>query len=124
MLEKPLSGQELEGANLCGSVHDLCLAAVSHCLVHGGAHAEVAHVTLLLDCGQIAQTARSFLLRGSADRAITCRACAELCDVCAASCDRVDPLDHQLRQVADACRRTAGICREIAVSAEFQRLAR
>ena len=53
--------------------HDICLQTVSHCLEKGGDHARTEHVTLLLDCAEICQTAANFMLRNSSYIAASAR---------------------------------------------------
>lgn len=89
--------------------HDICLQTVSHCLDKGGTE----HVTLLLDCAEICQTAANFMLRNSELHSRVCAVCAEVCDRCAEDCEFAAD-DDMMRQCAQACRRCAEACREMA----------
>ncbi|WP_220452067.1 four-helix bundle copper-binding protein [Meiothermus luteus] len=101
----------------CGECHDVCLTTVQHCLQHGGQHVEPAHMTIMMDCVQICETAKDFMLRGSRLHAQVCRACAEVCEACAQSCEAIDDPDGAMRACADACRRCAQECRRMAQAA-------
>src|SRR5678815_2115728 len=63
----------------CVRCHEVCLSTVPYCLEQGGRHAEEAHITLLLDCADVCQTAADFMLRGSDEHGRLCAACAALC---------------------------------------------
>lgn len=41
----------------CQQCHDVCTESIVYCLEQGGAHADAAHVALLLDCAQVCQAA-------------------------------------------------------------------
>ena len=93
----------------CSASHDLCLTTVARCLQMGGAHAEVAHITLLLDCAQICDTSADAMRRHSAHSPTICRACADICRACADSCDKVG-----MTECAAACRKCAESCTRMA----------
>ena len=97
----------------CTSCHQTCTHNVHHCLDKGGAHADSAHITLMLDCAQICATSADFLTRHSPNHKATCAVCAELCDACATSCDSFGD-DEMMKQCADECRRCAESCRMMA----------
>jgi len=96
----------------CDSCHDVCVETIGYGLAAGGRLADAAHLTLLMDCAQICQTAADFMLRGSTLHTSTCRTCAEVCEACARSCERLD--SPEMRTCADACRRCAESCRAMA----------
>jgi len=96
----------------CTSCHAMCVETVARCLEMGGAHAEAAHIWLLLDCAQICATSADYMLRGSELHGLTCATCAEVCERCARDCDRFD--DEFMKRCAEACRRCADACREMA----------
>lgn len=87
------------------------LADVSHCLEKGGDHARSDHITLLLDCAEICQTAGNFMLRKSELHAQICTACAEVCERCAEDCERFGSEDQMMKECAQSCRRCAEACR-------------
>ncbi len=47
----------------CSDCHDVCLETVQHCLSRGGEHAAAEHIRALLDCAQVCDTSRDFMLR-------------------------------------------------------------
>jgi hypothetical protein len=96
----------------CSDCHDVCLATLVHCLNEGGEHAAAEHIRTLLDCADICDTSRDFMLRGSPLHHDTCRVCAEACDRCAESCERLD--GDEMRRCAEECRRCAESCRNMA----------
>ena len=62
---------------------DVQIMAECHdsCLEKGGDHTRADHVSLLLDCAEICQTAANFMLRNSELHARTCAVCAEVREV-------------------------------------------
>ena len=101
----------------CVHCHEICLSTIPYCLEQGGHHAEEAHVTLLLDCANICQTAADFMLRGSDEHARICAACAAICQRCAEDCDQFVG-DDVMRACAEACRRCADSCESVASARE------
>lgn len=98
----------------CTTCHEACLRTVAHCLGLGGKHAEASHIALLLSCADICITSARTMLLGSDVHKLTCAACAEICERCAADCERVDPNDAQMKACAETCRRCAESCRRMA----------
>lgn len=96
----------------CTTCHQVCVNTMRHCLQKGGSHAQADHIGLA-DCAQICATSADFMLRGSPLHKYTCAACAEACDQCASSCEKMND-DDVMQQCIDACRRCAQICREMA----------
>lgn len=98
----------------CANCHQVCLQTIQHCLAMGGKHAEQAHIRLLADCAQICAVSADFMLRGSTLHSRTCDVCAEVCQECAADCNRIGVADEQMQLCADTCRRCAQSCRKMA----------
>ncbi|MDQ3813125.1 MAG: four-helix bundle copper-binding protein [Armatimonadota bacterium] len=100
----------------CLDCHRLCLETAMHCLPGSGLlrgeQAEAGHIRLLLDCAEICQTSANFLLRGSDLHTLTCAVCAEICDLCAVECERVE--DAAMQACAETCRRCAATCAAMA----------
>ena len=65
----------------CETCHALCVRTLEHCLQRGGEFSAHDHVTVLLDCIQICDVSRDFMLRNSPRHRLTCGSCAEICDV-------------------------------------------
>jgi hypothetical protein len=76
-------------------------------------HAEPNHIRVMMDCAEICQTSANFMLRGSDLHVHTCAACAEICDRCAADCERMAD-DTRMAACAEMCRRCADSCRSMA----------
>jgi hypothetical protein len=93
----------------------ICVQTVQYCLEVGGAHVEPAHVRHLQDCADVCETATKIMLRGSPHHAELMTACATLCDVCAASCEKYIG-DAQLKACANQCRLCASACRQMVSS--------
>lgn len=93
---------------LAWSCRDTCQSTLyNYCLEHG--HTAPDHVRIMADCIQICQTAADFMTRNSAFHAAACRACAEICDACANSCETMD--DAAMKACVDVCRACAESCR-------------
>jgi hypothetical protein len=67
----------------------------------------------MMDCAAICQTSADFMLRGSPLHTLTCGVCAEVCERCAASCEKF-PEDAMMQQCAETCQSCAASCREMA----------
>ena len=103
----------LQCIEACASCHQACVDAASYCLEMGGAHAAADHVRTMLDCEQICHTTGDFMLRTSAQHAITCEGCAKVCDACAESCEQFQG-NAVMMACAQACRICAEACRRAA----------
>ena len=101
----------------CLDCHRACLEMVTYCLKLGGTHAEVEHISLLLDCAEICRTSADFMIRGSAMHRRICGVCADICERCAADCERMGADDVHLKACAELCRRSAESCRQMAKAA-------
>jgi hypothetical protein len=96
----------------CAECQELCLATVQHCLRAGGAHATPELIRTLLDCAKGCETARDFMLRGSALQQGYCRGCAHACGSCASACEKF-PDDDAMAACAQGCRRAMEACRAV-----------
>lgn len=95
----------------CLACYRTCLSmAMNHCLEAGGPHVEKAHFTLMAECAEICRTSAHLMLIGGAHHKRTCAVCAEICDACAADCERVG----DMQDCVEACRRCAESCRRMA----------
>jgi hypothetical protein len=97
----------------CHECTDACLHCIQHCLRSGGMHAEARHIRVLCDCSEACRFAGSFMARESDHAVRACSICAEVCDACAASCERI-PGDQEMEACAKTCRRCAQSCRDMA----------
>lgn len=95
----------------CLACYQTCLStAMGHCLEMGGEHVEKSHFTLMMSCVEICRTTAHFMLLGSAHHRHLCAECAEICDQCAADCERLG----DMQECVDACRACAEECRRMA----------
>jgi len=85
-----------------------------HCNKRGGQHSSPHHLGLLADCSELATTAGNFMLRGSPYHYLTCKACSELCGICADDCEKMDKNDKKMQDCAKKCRECADACKEMA----------
>lgn len=91
----------------------ICVETIEYCLEMGGTHTEPSHVRLLQDCADICVTTAGIVLRGSQSHAQVAPACADICDLCAASCERFAG-DPQMKACANQCYLCAAACRQMA----------
>jgi hypothetical protein len=101
----------------CSDCHDTCLETIQHCLHMGGRHVEANHIRLMADCVQICQASRDFLLRGSHLHHVVCGVCAQVCELCAFDCDKLND-DEKMRACAQTCRRCSASCRHMSVAVD------
>jgi hypothetical protein len=97
----------------CHECSDACRHCIQHCLRLSGLHADARRIRTLTDCAEACEFAASFLARESDHAVRACAICAEVCDACALSCERV-PDDEEMRSCAQCCRRCAQACRDMA----------
>lgn len=94
----------------CLWAHEAATRCIAHCLGRGGVHADAAHIRMLMDCADIAQTAADFMLRGSDHHHFTCGVCGKICEHCADACEAMDADDNHMLHCAEVCRRCAESC--------------
>jgi hypothetical protein len=99
----------------CLQCHVVCTMTAQYCLTQGGAHADVSHVGLLLDCAEMCQTSANFMMRGSPYHELTCSVCAEVCRACASSCRSFED-DENMVHCAEVCDECAEACEGMAGS--------
>jgi len=114
-----LDEETLRCIEICLDCHKACLQTIPYCLQQGGMRAEPNHIRLMADCAEMCQTSANFMLRGSDLHHHTCGACAEVCERCAADCDRMSD-DLRMAACAEECRRCAESCRAMAGHAMSQ----
>ncbi len=99
-------------AETCFECFKVCSHTLyNHCLNQGGKHTEPGHFNLMQDCITICQASAELLFRGSESHKITCRACADVCEQCAANCERFD--DQEMKACAAKCRECAQMCMQM-----------
>ena len=92
--------------------HRICEETITHCLHAGGAHADPDHIRIMMDCADICRMAADYMVRGSQFIPAVAALCADICEACAAECERFDS-DAQMVACAQACRRCAQSCRQL-----------
>jgi hypothetical protein len=70
---------------------------------------------LLIDCGEVCQTAQNALLRGSELSVMLAAVSVEACEKLAETCRALDGSDDQLMRCAEACDQAADCCRQLAI---------
>lgn len=95
----------------CSYSHAMALETLTHCLSQEGGMPN--HIRTLLDCASMCQTHVDFLMRGSDLYGATARACAEVCERCAAECSSMAN-DQVMARCAEACRQSMESCRALA----------
>ena len=110
-IHKHISPEMHECIHNCEDCHDACLHEIHDCLKKGGKHAQADHIGLLMDCAQMCHVAHDFMLRHSRLHAVTCGACANICEDCAKSCEELGA-----NECAEICRRCAKTCRAMSSS--------
>ena len=102
-----------ECLKLCLDCHHICLEmAMHHCLQTGGKHTEPEHFRLMLNCAEMCQTNANFILSSSNLHVLTCGVCAEICRLCASSCEAIGEMEgcvQACRACADSCERMASL---------------
>jgi hypothetical protein len=95
----------------CLNCYQMCLStAMGHCLEAGGQHTEQKHFSLMMACAEMCRTSAHIMVIGSELHKRTCRLCSEICERCAADCDRIG----DMKECADMCRRCAESCKKMA----------
>jgi len=109
---KHLSEEIQECIQSCWSCRHECQTVLfNHCLEMGGKHAEPAHVKIMIDCIQICQLAADAMVRKSSLHEIICATCAEICNACSESCEKLESIE--MKRCAEFCRRCAESCKEM-----------
>ena len=94
----------------CLRCYRTCLGmAMTHCLETGGKHIEPRHFRLMMACAEICRTSAHFMLMKSEHAKHLCKECAEICDQCAADCEKLG----DMKDCVEACRRCADECRKM-----------
>jgi hypothetical protein len=98
----------------CSDCHTVCIRTVNYCLKKGGEHAQVGHITILLDCADICATSANFMSRLSNVHQDTCALCAQVCSMCAVECESLNGEDEQIIKCVEVCRACAESCEVMA----------
>ncbi|MBV9996621.1 MAG: four-helix bundle copper-binding protein [Caulobacteraceae bacterium] len=105
-----LSVQTRECIRALAECHAVCVTeATVRCLETGGEHARPQHLRLMADCAAVCRLASDFLVQKSQFQHRICVLCADICEVCAADCEKLG----QMEECREACRRAAALCRMV-----------
>ena len=95
----------------CLACYRTCTEMAFHdCLDVGGGHVAPEHFRLMAACAEICRAAAHFILIGSPHHTLLCRDCVEICEQCAADCERL----FDMQECVDACRKCATSCKAMA----------
>lgn len=96
----------------CLECSEVCFQSINYCLTKGGRHAEVGHISTLMDCADICEMSARWMNRGSGFSGHLCDICSQVCDECAESCEKLSD-DEVMQDCVDVCRRCAESCRNM-----------
>jgi hypothetical protein len=80
--------------------------AMIHCLETGGDHVRPQHFRLMMDCAIVCESAADLMSHKSQFHHQLCGLCAEVCEACAADCEKLDGMEDCVA----ACRACAASC--------------
>ena len=96
----------------CAAACDYC---ASSCLREQGMVEKMANcIKLDMECAAICRTAAQFMSLNSDHANALCQLCADVCNACAAECEKHD-MDH-CRECAEACKQCAEECSSMAAA--------
>ncbi|MDP3881289.1 MAG: four-helix bundle copper-binding protein [Nanoarchaeota archaeon] len=108
MSSEKLSDTMMHCIEECERCSRACIETVIHCLGEGGKHSEVNHIRILLDCINICETNRDFMVRGSEFSKQICASCEDICEKCADDCEKFE--DEKMKSCAEFCKSCAEAC--------------
>ena len=88
-----------------------CNHCTTACLDEPNVKALINCIKLDIDCAEICRLTISLLARGSEHGKHLLKECAEVCDVCAAECEKHAHHHDHCKKCAEACRTCAEACR-------------
>jgi len=91
-----------------------CSLCMGHCakLVENGQKEHLMTMKLCDECAAVCFITLKMTASRTAALAAQAEACAKVCDVCGAACEK-QPNDEMMKQCAQACRDCAKVCREM-----------
>jgi hypothetical protein len=90
-------------------------STMDYCMRQGGKMMNAALMRMLLDCSDTCGMCADMIMRDSDSMREMCRLCADMGTQCADMCAKM-PTDSQMVACAEACRRAAAACRELAAA--------
>ena len=105
----------LDCAKACDDCARECDSCHTHCadLLGKGKADHLATMKSCVDCASVCRAAGALAARGSSYANMICKTCAEVCDQCAAACEK-HPDDEHMKRCAKTCRSCAEQCRTMA----------
>ncbi len=97
---------------VCRKCQKVCEKTLAYCRKKGGKHAENKHLDTLRDCIAACKMSAEFLSRNSANHAKSCGFCADICKLCAESCESFGD-DKQMKDCAAECRKCVESCEKM-----------
>ena len=99
--------QLMDALNNCAAECNHCTTA---CLDEQDVKMLAKCIRLNIDCAGICTLTASLIARGSEHGRHLLKECAEVCDACAAECEKHSHMEH-CKKCAEACRVCANACR-------------
>ncbi|HYD20833.1 MAG TPA: four-helix bundle copper-binding protein [Flavipsychrobacter sp.] len=96
----------------CVNCATVCRYCANSCLKEGDLQMLSECIRTDMECAAICEAATGMMVYDSRFAGDVCRICAQVCDNCAAECEKHEH-DH-CRECAEACRRCAEECRKMA----------
>lgn len=90
----------------------VCEHLIQHCLKKGGKHSHPQHIRRLQDCVDICLVSAQFMTRESSFHHETCSVCANICETCAADCEKMAD-DEVMKICAQVCQTCAESCKKM-----------
>ncbi|ALB42226.1 MULTISPECIES: four-helix bundle copper-binding protein [unclassified Anabaena] len=112
MMTKSMTNEMQICVNACMECHKMCLETMTYCMTKGGKYMDITMMIMLRDCAEMCMMCTNMMMAGSEFSDRTCMLCAEMCDRCAITCEKMSD-DSKMMECAAACRRCAESCRSM-----------
>lgn len=109
MLTESMTTEMQTCMSACMECHKICLETMTYCMSKGGKHVDMGIIGILRNCSEICMTCINMMIRGYDFAIHNCMLCAEMCDSCAKTCEKISD-DKKMMKCAAACRRCAEAC--------------
>ncbi len=106
-MKNNLNNALLDALTACSNACNYCTTA---CLEEDDVKMMAQCIRLDIDCAAICSLTASFIARGSAHGIHLLRECAEICNLCAAECEKHKHMQH-CADCASACRACEQACK-------------
>ena len=105
-----MSNKNAELIQVLTACANACNYCINACLGEKDVNMMAACIRLDIDCAAICSLTASFLARESVHGRHLLRECAELCDLCAAECEKHQHMQH-CKDCGEACRTCEKACK-------------